>query len=216
MTRLVQVKICGINEVRALDAAERAGADFVGFVFYPRSPRHVTLDLARTLGATVRSAKKIAVMVDEDDAAIAAIVDVLEPDFLQLHGSETPARVAAIRARFDVAVVKSFSVSNAQDLAPVPGYDAADMLLFDTRPPATGNALPGGNAVSFDWSLLHGRTFEKPWFLSGGLDAANVADAVRQCGARLVDVSSGVETAPGRKDPQRIAHFIAALEGVAA
>ena len=98
----------------------------------------------------------------------------------------------------------------------MPGYDAADMLLFDTRPPATGNALPGGNAVSFDWSLLHGRTFEKPWFLSGGLDAANVADAVRQCGARLVDVSSGVETAPGRKDPQRIAHFIAALEGVAA
>ena len=216
MTRLVQVKICGINEVRALDAAERAGADFVGFVFYPRSPRHVTLDLARTLGASVRSAKKIAVMVDEDDAAIAAIVDVLEPDFLQLHGSETPARVAAIRARFDVAVVKSFSVSNAQDLAPVPGYDAADMLLFDPRPPATGNALPGGNAVSFDWSLLHGRTFEKPWFLSGGLDAANVADAVRQCGARLVDVSSGIETAPGRKDPQRIAHFIAALEGVAA
>jgi phosphoribosylanthranilate isomerase len=209
----VLVKICGLNAPAAIDAA--AGADFGGFIFYPRSPRHVDPAAAGALAARLPArVRRVAVTVDADDAALDAIVAGLAPDLVQLHGKETPARARDIRARLAIATIKALSISTAEDLAAVDAYaESVDWLLFDAKPPRRPDALPGGNAVSFDWTILAGRRFARPWLLSGGLDPDNVAEAIRISGATAVDVSSGVESAPGRKDPARIAAFLAAARG---
>jgi len=207
----ILVKICGINSAEAADAAVRAGADFGGLVFHPKSPRHLTLDAGRALAERLRERLRLVVLVaDADDAAIAAAVAAVQPDYLQLHGHETPERAGQIRARFALPVIKAVAVAEAADFAQVPAYETvADMLLFDAK--SDGGALrPGGHGAAFDWQLLRGRRFARPWLLAGGLTQANVARAVAASGAAGVDVSSGVETAPGVKSAQLIADFIAA------
>lgn len=209
----VAVKICGLNDPAAVAAA--AEADFAGFVFFPRSPRHLEPEAAGALAAALPArVRRVAVTVDADDASLAAIVAGLRPDLIQLHGRETPARAAEIRGRFGVATIKALAIAEPQDLDAAAIYDdAIDWLLFDARPPARPDALPGGNAVSFDWRMLTGRVFARPWFLSGGLGPANVRAAIAASGAAAVDVSSGVEAAPGRKDPGLIASFLRAVRG---
>jgi phosphoribosylanthranilate isomerase len=204
------VKICGLNTQDAVDAAVKAGADMVGFVFFDGSPRHVSLDRAASLGAAVpSSAAKVLLTVDADDASLAAAIAALDPAFLQLHGAETPERVAAIRAGFGVKVIKAIGIGERADLDLIRRYDdIADMLLFDARPNPDASR-PGGNGGTFDWSLLAGVATKKPWLLAGGLDAGNVARALRETGAPGVDISSGVESAPGVKDHGKIAEFIA-------
>jgi len=210
----VAAKICGINGVEAMAAAVAGGAAYVGLVFYPPSPRAVTAKQAATLAAAVpEGVIKTGLFVDADDAVIAAAVAEAGLDLLQLHGSESPQRVAALKAAFGLPVMKAIKVASAADLAAAASYFAvADRLLFDAKPPPemTG-ALPGGNALSFDWRLIAGRDWPLPWMLSGGLDADNVAEAVAISGAPAVDVSSGVEDAPGVKSPARIAAFLAAV-----
>lgn len=209
----VAVKICGLNTPEAVAAA--AGADFAGFVFFPRSPRHVAPAMAGALAAALPAqVRRVAVTVDADDDQIAAIVDGLRPDMIQLHGRETPARAAELRTRFGLAAIKALPVGGPSDLEAASAYaGAADWFLFDARPPVRDDALPGGNAVSFDWTILAGRSLARPWLLSGGLDAGNVRAAVAASGAIAVDVSSGVEASPGRKDPARIAAFLRAARG---
>jgi phosphoribosylanthranilate isomerase len=206
----VAVKICGLTTPDAVAAAR--DADFAGFIFFPRSPRHLTPAAAGALAAALPArVKRVAVTVDADDAAIAAIVAALRPDLIQLHGQESPARADEIRTRFAVGAIKALSIAQPEDFAPVADFaPCVDAFLFDAKPPRRADALPGGNAVSFDWSLLAGRTFPRPWLMSGGLEPGNVATAIRVSGAPAVDVSSGVESAPGRKDPARISAFIAA------
>jgi phosphoribosylanthranilate isomerase len=204
------VKICGLNAPDAVDAALEAGADMVGFVLFAKSPRHVSLDQAAALSAQVGArAAKVLLTVDADDASLAAAIAALDPAFLQLHGAETPARVAAIRAGFGIRVIKAIGIGARADQDQIRRYDdIADMLLFDARPEASASR-PGGNGAGFDWSLLSGVATRKPWLLAGGLSPANVAQALRETGAAGVDVSSGVESAPGVKDRSRIAAFIA-------
>lgn len=211
------VKICGLSTPETLEAAITAGADMTGFVFFPKSPRHLSLDRAALLGVQVRGrVQKAALVVDADDAALEAVIAALKPDLLQLHGRETPERVAVIKARFGVPVMKVIGVSQTSDLAVVPAYAAvSDRFLFDAKPPKDA-LLPGGNGRPFDWHLLENLDPGKPFMLSGGLDAANVAEAIAivtasNAGAAFgVDVSSGVESAPGIKDPARIENFIRA------
>ena len=206
------VKICGLSTPETLDAALGAGADMVGFVSYPRSPRHVDPAAAAALGARVAGrAMKVALVVDAEDETLAALVAALDPDLIQLHGRETPERVAAIRARFGRPVMKAVGVAGEADIAAARSYlGAADRLLFDAKPPADPSALPGGNGLAFDWRLIAGLDLPVPVMLSGGLDPENVAQAIRLTGVRGVDVSSGVESAPGVKDPRGITAFIAA------
>ncbi|HLW89786.1 MAG TPA: phosphoribosylanthranilate isomerase, partial [Roseiarcus sp.] len=194
----------------SLEAALAAGADMVGFVFFAKSPRHVSLDEARQLGAIARGRAKIAALsVDADDAALKEIVEALAPDFLQLHGRETPERVAMIGNNFGVATIKAIGVEGPTDLVTAKSYaGAADMLLYDAKARKDAR-LPGGNGVPFDWRLLDGVAGKPAYLLSGGLDAGNVAEAIRLSGASGVDVSSGVERAPGVKDNAKIAAFIA-------
>ncbi|MGB5093277.1 MAG: phosphoribosylanthranilate isomerase [Parvibaculum sp.] len=211
----VQVKICGLSTPDTVAAAISAGADYLGFTFYPRSPRHLSLTLAASLSAIVPSyIPKVALSVDADDASLEAIIAALQPDILQLHGGETPARLGEIKARFGLPIMKAIAVSEALDLEEARLYrDCADLLLFDAKPPKSmANALPGGNGLVFDWSLLAGQKPDLPWMLSGGLTAANVAEAIAITGAPAVDVSSGVEDAPGRKSPGMIAEFIRAAK----
>ena len=205
----VQVKICGLTTPDAVRAA--ASADFAGFVLYPPSPRNVSADDAANLAALLpRAVRRVAVMVDPDDALLRATFARFNPDLVQLHGRETRERVAAIRRTFGIQVIKAVPVREAADLDAALGHeDVADWLMFDAKPPLAGS-LPGGNATTFDWDLLAGRTWRLPWFLSGGLDPANVAVAIAQTGAPAVDVSSGVEHRPGLKDPARIAAFLTA------
>jgi phosphoribosylanthranilate isomerase len=205
------IKICGLKTPEALDAALDAGADLVGFVFFPPSPRNVSFDEARALGARPKGrAGKVALSVDADDALLTRIVEALRPDLLQLHGSESVERVADVKARFGLPVMKVLPVAEASDLAAVPAYAAvADRLMFDARPPRDATR-PGGLGQPFDWRLLRQLEFGIPFMLSGGLDAANVAEALTVTRAAAVDVSSGVERAPGEKDPDRIRAFIAA------
>jgi len=213
----VRAKICGINSREALDAAVAGGASFVGFVFYPPSPRALTPAAAGELAAAVpRTVGKLGLFVDDPDERIADVLAKAPLDMLQLHGQETPARVAAIRRHFGLPVMKAVKVAGADDLAAADGYiGVADWLLFDAKPPADmKGALPGGNGLVFDWQLLAGKRFRRPWLLSGGLDADNLAEAVRISGAHAVDVSSGVERAPGVKDPGRIRAFLAAARGL--
>jgi len=208
------VKICGLKTPETLAAALNAGADMVGFVFFPKSPRHIDLATAEVLGRQAQGkALKVALTVDADDAALAAIVAALNPDLLQLHGHESPERVAAIRARFGLPVMKAIGVAHADDLKDVQAFAAvADRLLFDAKPPKDA-AHPGGNGLAFDWSLLTGLDLSIPSMVSGGLDPANVAEALRRTKAQGVDVSSGVETAPGQKDPAKITAFVRAAKG---
>jgi phosphoribosylanthranilate isomerase len=213
------VKICGINSLDALDAALAAGADMIGLVRFERSPRHLGLDQGRALAERARGkAQRVVLVVDADDAALAEVVAAFDPDLLQLHGSETPERVAAIRARFGRPVMKAVGIADAGDLARVAAYaGAADRLLLDAKPPPTVEALPGGNGLAFDWGLAAGLDVAKPVMLSGGLDSRNVAAAVGLTGVKAVDVSSGVERRPGEKDPDKIAAFVkAAREAFAA
>lgn len=205
------IKICGLTAPDALDAALTAGADFVGFVFFPPSPRNLGLEAARTLGAQVAGrAGKVALTVNANDDTIAAIVAALQPDMLQLHGKETPERVVAVRTRFGLPVMKALPIATRADLTSIRLYaDVVDRLLFDARPAADATR-PGGLGVSFDWTLLKGVDPHVPWMLSGGLDAGNVAEAIAVTGAPGVDVSSGVERAPGEKDVGKIRAFIRA------
>ena len=204
------VKICGLSTPATLEAAIRAGVDMAGFVFYPKSPRHLSLAAARELQALVAGrTKKVALTVDAGDDALEEIVIALAPDFLQLHGSETPARVAAVKARFGLPVIKAVGVATEDDVKAAMAYAAADMLLFDAKP-AEGAVLPGGNGLPFDWRLMQKIALDKPWLLSGGLAPENVAQALQLTRAPGVDVSSGVESAKGIKDPARIAAFVAA------
>lgn len=206
----VVVKICGLSTHSALDAAIAAGADMAGFVFFEKSPRHVSLEAARELGGAAEGRiAKVALVVDADDAALDAIVAALAPDFLQLHGTETPARVAAVKARFGLPVLKALGVARAADVEGAAAYrGVADALLFDAKP-APGAAVPGGAGAVFDWELLRGWS-GRDWMLSGGLDPENVAEALRRTGAPGVDVSSGVERERGVKDEAKIAAFVVA------
>lgn len=205
----IQVKICGINSADAADASVRAGADYGGLMFHRSSPRHLALEQGASLATRLRGRVHIvAVSADAHDEELAAIVAAVKPDFLQLHGSESAARTGAIRARFNVPVIKVFAIADANDLANVVRYDdAADMFLFDAKAPA-GASRPGGHGAAFDWSLMRGRKFTRPWLLAGGLSAQNVARAIAGTQAPGVDVSSGVETAPGVKDTNLIAVFV--------
>ena len=207
----VLVKICGITSAESADAAVRAGADFAGLVLHPRSPRHLAPEQATSLAARLRGrVRLVAMLVDPADEAIAAAIAAVKPDIIQLHGAETPARAGAIRSRFGVPVLKVISVADAADFADVPRFeDAADMLMFDAKPPP-GASREGGLGAAFDWQILKGRKFTRPWLLAGGLNAANVARALSLTQAPGVDVSSGVETAPGIKSPELIAQFTAA------
>jgi phosphoribosylanthranilate isomerase len=209
----IAIKICGITSPDAIDAAVSAGAAYGGLVFHPQSPRFVTFEQAAVLATRMRGRLKIVALVaDMDDAQLETLVKTVRPDFLQLHGGETVQRVAQIRERFGVAVIKALPVAEASDLGAVAGYEkVADMLMFDAKPPK-GAERGGGHGAAFDWKILAGRTFLKPWFLAGGLDPENVGRAVVLSGARLVDVSSGVESAPGTKDAARIAAFINATK----
>src|SRR5882757_6097445 len=209
----IAVKICGITTPAAIDAAVRAGADYGGLVFHPGSPRFVLLDQARTLAGHMRGRLRIvALIADMDDTRIEALVQAVRPDFLQLHGSESVARTAEIRARFGLPVIKALPVAEVSDLDVAADYEkAADMLMFDARPPK-GAVRGGGHGTAFDWKILKGRSFTKPWFLAGGLTPDNVARAIQLSGASQVDVSSGVESAPGVKDAARIAAFINAAK----
>jgi phosphoribosylanthranilate isomerase len=206
------VKICGLNSHEALDAALDAGADLVGFVRFPRSPRHVDLEEARALSQRARGkALRAALTVDADDAELAAIVETLDPDILQLHGEETPGRVADVRARFGRAVMKAVGIAQEADLERLAVYaEVADRLLLDAKPPKSAEALPGGNGLAFDWRLVAGLDLSRPFMLSGGLAPENVAEAIRLTGARALDVSSGVERRPGVKDPAKIEAFVRA------
>jgi phosphoribosylanthranilate isomerase len=206
------VKICGLTSLAALDAALAAGADMVGLVRFEKSPRHLGLEQGRALSLRARGkAERVALVVDADDAALDAVVAAFDPDLLQLHGAETPERVAAIRARLKRPVMKAIGIASAADLAAVAAYEGvADRLLLDAKPPADAEALPGGNGVPFDWRLIAGLDAAKPVMLSGGLDGDNVAAAIALTGVKAVDVSSGVERRPGDKDPMRIEAFIKA------
>lgn len=212
------VKICGINSDAAMAAAVAARVDYVGLMFYPPSPRFLTRDAAARLARQVpQGIQRVGVFVDAPDQMIAETLNEVALDALQLHGAETPARVADIRTRFALPVIRAVKLAGPDDLAAARAFaDAADMLLFDAKPPPDmAGALPGGNAISFDWRLLAGYRGTRPWMLSGGLTAANLAQAVQITGARAVDVSSGVETAPGVKDPALITAFAAAARALA-
>jgi phosphoribosylanthranilate isomerase len=210
----IEVKICGINDEDSMDAAIEAGADYVGLVFYPPSPRAVTADLAAELVEFAPGdVSKVGLFVDPDDATLERVLTRVRLDLLQLHGNETPERIEAIRLEYGLPVMKVISVATALDLAAAePFLAVTDRLLFDAKPPK-GATLPGGNAVSFDWAILAGRKWGVPWMLAGGLTPANVAEAIRISGATAVDVSSGVESAPGVKDAAKIRAFVAAARG---
>ena len=208
------VKICGLKTMEALQAAIAGGADMAGFVFFDKSPRHLSLQQARALGSLAKgNIAKVALVVDAADVAIAEIIAALQPEFLQLHGNESARRVAEIRATFGLPVIKALGIAAEADLAAaVAQAGPADWLLFDAKPPA-GASHPGGNGVVFDWTFLARAQIDRPWLLSGGLDPDNVTQAMALSGASAVDVSSGVESAPGIKDVVRIAAFIAAAKG---
>jgi phosphoribosylanthranilate isomerase len=205
------VKICGLSTALTLDAALEAGADMVGFVFFSKSPRHIDWATARALGRHAEGrAKIVALSVDSDDDTLKRIVVALSPDLLQLHGSETPARVKEISERFGRSTMKAIGVATRADLAAAKAYEGvADILLIDAKPPKDA-VLPGGNGRPFDWSLTRDFHAPVPWLLSGGLGPDNVEAAIALSGARGVDVSSGVESAPGVKDPAKIRAFVAA------
>lgn len=204
----IDVKICGVKDPQAVKAVVDGGARYIGFIFYPPSPRAITAEQAIDLGRAVPADRiKVGVMVDPSDEQIERVLPAL--DAIQLHGKETPERVAAVKEATGKLIIRSTSVGDEEDLQPLKAYaEVADMILFDAKPPKPPGSLPGGNGLSFDWRLLEGLHLPCPWMLSGGLDAGNLADAVRLCGARRVDVSSGVEIEPGVKDIAKIRAFL--------
>jgi phosphoribosylanthranilate isomerase len=209
----IAIKFCGLARADDIIAAARADARYVGFVHFEKSPRHVSIaEMAALAVAVPAGLAKVALTVNADDALLDAILAKVPLDMLQLHGSEPPARVAEVKARYGLPVMKAVGVAEARDLAAIDSYaPVADQLLIDAKPPK-GADLPGGNGLAFDWRLLAGRKYwTKPWMLAGGLTPGNVAEAVRLTGAKQVDVSSGVETAPGVKDPILIRSFADAL-----
>jgi phosphoribosylanthranilate isomerase len=215
MQRALDIKICGLSTAAAVDAVIAARASHAGFIFFAKSPRHVTLENAATLSARAQAGglPTVAVTVDADDEALAAIARVMRPDMIQLHGHETPERAAAIAALTGLPVMKALSVSVADDLMQAEAYRGiVSRFLFDAKPPK-GAILPGGNAVSFDWSLLRALPANTPYFLAGGLDASNVSEALRIANPPGIDLSSGVESAPGVKDAALIAAFMAIARG---
>ncbi len=208
----IEAKICGLKTAEAVETAIAGGAGLIGMVFFARSPRNIDPQAAGALSLLAAGrATRVGLIVDETDERIASILEACPLDMLQLHGKETPERVAAIKTRFGLPVMKAVQIGEATDLARARDYEAvADRLLFDAKPPASKtDALPGGNALSFDWSLLAGQSFGRPWMLAGGLTPANLAEAVRATGARSVDTSSGVEDRPGEKNLQKIKDFLA-------
>lgn len=209
----MRVKVCGLRSRAEIQAAADAGASLVGIVFFPRSPRNVTLADARwTLHDVPEHIGRVALTVDADDATLEAIAGLGLIDLLQLHGHETPERVAEIRSRFGLPVMKAVGIASAVDLPAIDAYaSVADQLLIDARPPRDAT-LPGGNGIAFDWRLIAGRTWQVPWMLAGGLTPENVAMAIELTGADQVDVSSGVESRPGQKDPARVAAFVRAAQ----
>jgi phosphoribosylanthranilate isomerase len=209
---MAEVKICGITDARALDAALDGGARYVGFVVYPKSPRHLSRDKLSALSDRARGrAAIVAVTVDADDELLTLIHHHANPDWIQLHGSERPSMVAHARQYARTGVIKALGVARRDDFDGSRSYEnVAEMLMFDAKPPPGG--LPGGNAAAFDWGILAGQRFSRPWMLSGGLTPANVQEAIAASGAAIVDVSSGVERAPGLKDPDKIAAFLAAAK----
>ncbi len=213
----IEVKLCGINSPEAMDAAVRAGADMVGLVFYPPSPRavepHVAARLAERAGPR---ALKVGLFVAPDDELLRRATETVPLDLLQLHGAIPPKRVAEIRASTGLPVMRALPIAREEDFQAVAPFEpVADRLLFDAKPPKTmRDALPGGNAISFDWTLLSGRSFRRPWMLAGGLTADNLAQAVEISGARAIDTSSGIEDAPGKKNVEKIAAFVAAARGL--
>ncbi len=209
----IAIKFCGLTRPQDIAAAADAGARYVGFVFFPKSPRNVSADIARPLALDVPpGVAKVGLVVDPDDDTLTRLLADVPLDVLQLHGHESPARVAEVKQKFGLPVMKAVGIADASDLPQIDAYAAvADQLLIDAKPPK-GADLPGGNGLSFDWQLLAGRKYwTKPWMLAGGLSPANVAEAVRRTGAKQVDVSSGVESRPGEKDPAKMAAFAAAL-----
>ena len=208
----VAAKICGLNSEEAVAAAVAGGAAYLGFVFYPPSPRAIEPARAAELCAAVPSGiQRVGLFVDADNDAIREVLAIAPLDILQFHGNESPERVAEAKAHFRRSVMKAISVAAPEDVLAAESYeDAADMLLFDAKPPRRADALPGGNGLAFDWRLIAGRTWRRPWMLSGGLTAELLPEAVRISGAAAVDVSSGVERSPGDKDPDKIRAFLAA------
>lgn len=208
----IRAKICGLKTVADVDAAASAGAAYMGLVFFEKSPRNVTLPDARDLAvAAPLGLAKVALVVNPDDATLDAILAHVPLDMVQLHGSESPSRVAEIKARSGLPVMKAVGLQDASDLSALDTYaEVADQILVDAKPPKDAT-LPGGNGVGFDWQLIAGRDWSGPWMLAGGLTPDNVAEAVRLTGARQVDVSSGVESAPGVKDADLIRAFCGAL-----
>jgi phosphoribosylanthranilate isomerase len=214
MSHDIRVKICGLRSSADVAAAASAGASYVGFVFFPKSPRNVSFQEAAALAVDVpMGVAKVALVVNADDAFLDGLTAVVPLDMLQLHGSESPARVAEVKARYGLPVMKAVGIADASDLAQIDAYAAvADQLLIDAKPPKNAD-LPGGNGLAFDWTLLAGRKYwTVPWMLAGGLTADNVAEAVRRTGATQVDVSSGVEGSVGVKDAGLISAFVAAAQ----
>ncbi|MGH1415321.1 MAG: phosphoribosylanthranilate isomerase [Pelagimonas sp.] len=207
----VRVKICGLTKPQDVDATAQAGAAYAGFVFFPKSPRHVAIDTARDLAVLAPiGLAKVALVVNADDALLDEITGKVAIDILQLHGSESPQRVSEIRARYGLPVMKAVGVASAGDVQNLATYEqVCDQILVDAKAPK-GAALPGGNGLAFDWKLIAGRRWARPWMLAGGLTPENVARAVELTGAAQVDVSSGVESAPGQKDVAKIAAFVSA------
>lgn len=210
--QMPDAKICGITTVEALDAAIEGGARFVGFVTYPKSPRFLTMDKLASLTARARGRiETVLVTVNADDAHITAATAAAQPDWIQLHGSETPARAVEVRPFARRGLIKAAGIARREDFRTLPPYyPVVDYFLFDAQAPVGG--LPGGNALAFDWSVAKGAEIGRPWFLAGGLNPGNVKEAIEVSGADLVDVSSGVESRPGLKDPLLIAQFLAAAE----
>lgn len=214
MSTDISVKICGLSRAEEVVAAADAGASYVGFVFFPKSPRNIVPEHARALALeTPAGLAKVALVVNADNAFLDDLTARVPLDMLQLHGSENPARVTEIKARYGLPVMKAVGISDAEDLDAIDVYSAvADQLLIDAKPPKNAE-LPGGNGLAFDWQLLRGRKYwTKPWMLAGGLTPNNVAEAIHLTGAQQVDVSSGVETAPGVKDTGLIAQFVSAAK----
>ncbi len=212
---MVATKICGITDTPAMRTAVVGGVRFVGFVFYPPSPRAVEPEDAAQLAALASGdVTRVGLFVDSDDALLESALTAVTLDMIQLHGSETPERCREIRTRWNLPVMKAIKVLTSGDIDAAGAYDGAvDWLMFDAKAPKNmKDALPGGNALAFDWTLLAGRDFPVPWMLAGGLNPDNLAEAVRLSGAEVVDVSSGVESAPGRKDPRLIEAFLARAE----
>jgi phosphoribosylanthranilate isomerase len=210
----IKGKICGLSDQTSVETAVEHGARFIGLVFYPPSPRNIDPKLAAQLIADIPvTVEKVGLFVDPDDTLIQKVLDNVKLDWIQLHGSESPERVADIRQKFDTRILKALKIADSRDFGPAKKYEkVADMLLFDAKAPKNmANALPGGNGLIFDWRMMQGLEFSIPWMLAGGLNADNVAEAVKISGAKYVDTSSGVESKPGKKDPVAIIAFLAAL-----